>query len=316
MMMRCLLTSPSAKAAALSALLACGPALAEASSIALKTPRAFGYVIGDTLTLEAEIALDPGAQVEPASLPQPHKVSSWLDLKAVTFTPSAKGEPARLRLVYQNFFGALEPRSLEIPGLPLTIRTADGPRTLMIPAFAFTATPLRELVPSRSGNPMALQPDIPPAPHPLGVEGIRAAIAAGVGAAGMIALAFAAGWRPLARRPRPFAAVARTLRAPGAGQSAEDYRNGLVALHRAFDFHAGRRLLAEDADAFAAGAPWLSPHRGEIDRFFTASRTAFFGTGLPAAMAALPPRELAGLANHLATAERRSPPPAPGPQAR
>jgi mxaA protein len=52
----------------------------------------------------------------------------------------------------------------------------------------------------------------------------------------------------------------------------------MLTLHRAFDATAGRRLLADDLDAFFARFPRFVPLRSEIERFFAASRQMFFGS--------------------------------------
>lgn len=285
-----------------------------ADEITFQPPRAFGYVLGDTLTLAAEVRLDPGARLDPASLPQPHKVSSWLELVAVEITPAIGAVPAgpyRLRLTYQTFFSALEPRSLEIPAWPLTIIRADGPRTLSVPAFRFVVSPLRELTPSKGGNPLALQPDMAPTPFALRPDLMKAALAALVAVAGAGGLALTQGWRPFARRPRPFAAAARAIRRAGAQDEEGRYLAALVTLHRAFDEAAGHRLLADDLADFLRQAPGLSCERVGIERLFAASRMAFFGAGAPGAMAELPPDALITLATRLARAERRAPTAAP-----
>ncbi|MDQ0504078.1 nonribosomal peptide synthetase MxaA [Xanthobacter agilis] len=310
--MRCSIISRAAEAAALAALLALASPVARADSIALKAPRAFGYVIGDTLTLEAVITLDPGAQIDPASLPQPRKVSSWLNLVATELTPDAAGH-LRLSLTYQTFFSPLEPRTLEIPAWPLTIRQGDARRTLTVPAFAFVTTPLRELVASQGGNPMALQPDIAPRPFPLGGEWRRAGLAAAMAGFGAFGFALASGWRPFARHPRPFAAAARALRRQGDPGTPEAYRAALLSLHRGFDATSGRRLLAEDIGAFVRQSPRFAERESDIARLFAASRTAFFGAGAELAMVQLPPAEVVAIAARLARTEARDRGPAAAP---
>lgn len=292
-------------------LLATVPGAARADSLTLDPARAFGYVLGDTLTLEAEIRLDPGARIDPSSLPRPHAVSPWLDLVAVDLAPpdhAADGH-YRLRLTYQSFFGPLEPRALDIPAWPLLVREGAARRALEVPAFTFVATPLRELVPSRAGNPMALRPDLPPPSYPLGPDALRAGLAAGVAALGLAALALTRGWRPFRRAARPFAAARRGILQSGAA-TAQTYRAALLALHRAFDSTAGRRLLGDDVGAFLAREPRFSNLADDVGALFAASRVAFFGAGTEAAMARLPPEALTAIARRLADAERRDPPPA------
>ncbi|MFG1432555.1 nonribosomal peptide synthetase MxaA [Xanthobacter sp. V2C-8] len=286
------------------------PAIAAATDITVQAPRAFGYVLGDTLTLEALIRLDLGVRLDPASLPQPHRVSSWLDLVAVDISPAPTAEasgPFRLRMTYQNFYAALEPRALEIPAVTLTIRDGAARRELTAPPFLFVTSPLRELAPSTGGNPLTLQPDIPPSPFPLRPDAERAALAAAVLALAGLGLAAARGWRPFGRHRRPFDEAARAIRRRRIPQDAAAYLSALVALHRAFDETAGRRLLAEDTADLLSRAPHLAARQVDVARLFEASRIAFFGAGAEAAMARLPPPELIAIATRLAQAERRAP---------
>lgn len=284
----------------------CAPA--QAAQVDLFAPRPFGYFLGDLIAQDAIITLDPGYRLEESALPRPRSVTYWLDLRAARLAELPEKDGARryrLTLTYQSFYAPLEPRALDIPAVALMAR--DGARTLAltVPAWTFVASPLREIVASRAANPMALRPDIAPAPHPLAADLRRAAGAAVVALASFAGLARLRGWGPFGRRRLPFAAAAREMARARPGQApAEIYEQALLHLHRAFDASAGRRLLADDVPAFLAAAPHFGGAAGDIARFFAASRVAFFGAGARAAMAALPPEALAPLARRLATAER------------
>ncbi len=124
----------------------------------------------------------------------------------------------RLRLTYQSFYAALDARTLEVPGFPLTLASeaATGLTTaaVQVPGWSLGVSPLREVQPQRREDPAEyLRPDgsggrIDPAPD--------VAAAAGLGAlAGLAALALAhdRAWGPFRQRPgRPFAAALRALR--------------------------------------------------------------------------------------------------------
>ncbi|WP_238123081.1 MULTISPECIES: nonribosomal peptide synthetase MxaA [unclassified Xanthobacter] len=297
------------------ALLALTAGPVQADSVTLLPARAFGYFLGDLVRVEADIRLDPGFALVPAALPQPHKVNGYLDLIRVDLSPgplTADGSSYRLTMVYQNFYGALEPRAMEIPAVPLRATNGEAPRDLLVPAFVFTAAPFRELVPSRGGNPMALRPDILPRPYPLRPEIEAITVAALVGTLALLALALLQGWRPFTRSQRPFATALRAL-APLAAAPTDvpAYRAGLITLHRAFDAAAGHRLLADDVAAWCRHDPRYSDLSSEIAGFFTTSRRAFFGAEPAAAMEALPTADLLALARRLAHAERRDPRPRP-----
>lgn len=286
-------------------LLAGGPV--RAAGVDLYAPRAFGYFIGDTLVLEAVVHLDAGWQLDASALPRPRRVTYWLDLKRLDVQPerAPDGTPRyRLTLTYQTFYAPLEPRALDIPAVPLAARKGDARQTLTIPAWTFVSSPLREIVASQRGSPMALQPDIRPRPYPLTPDVRIAAAAAVVAGASLLAFAAASGWGPFAGRKRPFAAALRQMRRADLAAPA-GYGDALQSLHRAFDAAAGQRLFGEDVPAFLAATPALAGEAEAIARFFAASRTAFFGDAPAAAMAYLPPDELRALARRLVAIERQ-----------
>lgn len=314
--MRCSTFSQAAERAAragallLALLLAAGPA--GAASVELFAPRAFGYLIGDTIAHEAIITLDPGYVLDASTLPQPRPVTYWLDLTAVNLAELKEKEGARryrLRLTYQTFYAPLEPRALDIPAVPLAARDGDKRLLLTVPAWTFVTSPLREITSSRAANPMALQPDATPLPYPVQGDLRAAAAAAGIAAACLLALAILNGWGPFATRRLPFTAAARRMRHLLSGDASPGaYSAALLLLHRAFDDAAGRRLLADDVPGFITRTPGLAPDADDIARFFCASRIAFFGTGTGAALALLPAASLLALARRLAAAERAGAP--------
>lgn len=281
---------------------------ARAAGVDLYAPRAFGYLIGDTLTLEAVVTLDAGWRLDESSLPRPRPVTYWLDLKRLDVKPETAPDGApryRLTLTYQTFYSPLEPRALDIPAVPLAARNGDARQTLTIPAWTFVSSPLRELVASQRGNPMALQPDIRPRPYPLAGDARLAAVAAAVAAASLLAFATASGWGPFAGRRRPFALALRHMRRLPDLDAPLGYEDALQLLHRAFDDAAGQRLFGEDVPAFLAERPALAGEAEAIQNLFTASRIAFFGDAPEKAMALLPPHALLDLARRLAAVERR-----------
>lgn len=310
--MRCMISwraaSAAARACAALLLLLLPGVAARAATVELFAPRPFGYFIGDVITHEAVLALDPGYQLAESGLPRPRPVTYWLDLVSARLTAlpeRAGGRRYRLTLTYQTFYAPLEPRALEIPAVPLVAADRDKRLALSVPAWTFVSSPLREIVSSRTANPMALQPDIAPAPYPLRDDLRAAGGAAGLAVASLLALAMLRGWGPFASRRMPFCDAARRLRRSLAdAPTPEAYAAGLVLLHRAFDAAAGRRLLAEDVITFLAGAPRFAPEADAIVRFFAASRMVFFGMDPEQARAVLPADALLALSRRLAAAER------------
>ncbi|QIB35763.1 nonribosomal peptide synthetase MxaA [Ancylobacter pratisalsi] len=279
---------------------------ARADDVTLYAPRPFGYVIGDTITLSADVALDPSLKIDPASLPQPRPVDYWLDLKAVRLTDRGTREGARryrLDLVYQTFYAPLEPKRLVIPALALAAVSDDRRVELAIPPWSFVMSPLREIA-GGSGEAMTPRPDIMPRPIATRRALMLSFIGLALAALGAALIGWQRGWWPFhRRRDRPFLRAARSVRA-AVGLSPPDYDTALLALHRAFDATAGERVFAEDLDAFLAAHPGFEPARHDIARLFTASRDVFFAAEAGAAQQELPAERLAELAARLRAIER------------
>lgn len=287
-------------------LLAAACAGAWAEEVTLYAPRPFGYVIGDTITLSADVELDPSLRVDPASLPQPRPVDYWLDLREVQLADHGTSGGVRrytLDLVYQTFYSPLEPKRLTIPALPL-VAVGEGRRVeLSVPAWTFLMSPLREIT-GGGGEAMTPRPDLPPRPVPTRRSLALALAGLCIAALGGALLAWQQGWWPFhRRRDRPFLRAARSVRAAVAA-SPPDYDAALRALHRAFDATAGQRLFAEDLTAFLAAHPDFRPVGPDIATLFAASRQAFFAANIPGAQRELPVARLAELAMRLRAIER------------
>jgi mxaA protein len=170
-------------------------------------------------------------------------------------------------------------------------------------------SPLREIFPEKSGETAEtfLRPDFPSTLRRSGATRTMALFAAAISALLLALLARDMAWWPFHRRPaRPFSRAVREIGRALAEGGAEGYRAALLALHRAFDTAAGRRLFAADVDAFLASHPEHGEIRASVERFFDASRKVFFGGAQRDGQTELPPSELKELAVILARQERAS----------
>ncbi|WP_029009948.1 hypothetical protein [Azospirillum halopraeferens] len=296
-------------------LLVAAPAAAAAGvrSVTLAGPRPFGLFIGDAILLEADIVADPGFRVMTASLPRPGPVTYWLDLRSVAVEDGGVRDGAghhRVRLEYQTFYAPLEPRALDIPSLTLTLNDGARSAEAVIPAWTFLTSPLRELRSGAGGDGGGpyLRPDVPPRPVD-GTVGMLAAAGSGTALPLLLALnAWHRGWWPFrARARRPFMRALRVARLDlQMTGDAGAYRAALLAFHRAFDAAAGRRVLGDDVPVLLDAVPAFRPLRADIERFFEASRLAFFGADTAAAIDRLPPAALLALGRRLTAAEREA----------
>lgn len=287
------------------------PATAQVRAVDLYAPRAFGYVIGDTIAHRVEVELEAPYRLDPASLPQPRPLDYWLELKDVRIEDhESRGALRRytLDLVYQTFYAPLEPKRLDIPGLTLSAADGEHRATIAVPAWSFLMSPLREVVATGGGPAMALRPDLPPRPIPVARTVNALAASSTLALLTLAALAWRMGWWPFNRRTaRPFALAARTVRtalgrpSPATTSSAA-YRGALLALHRAFDATAGKGLFAEDLPSFFDTHPAFRGVEAEVRRLFAASRRVFFGGDEDGDD--LPPAELLSLSRRLRAVER------------
>lgn len=292
---------------------ASAPAQAQVRSLEIRTPRPFGYFLGDLVRAQVDLVVEPGFTVQIPSLPQPGALTYWLDLRDVAVTQSASGDSRRIRLdlTYQNFYAALDARALEIPGFTITLvnQSDRGATTARaeVPPWSFNISPLREIQPPARDDPRTyLRPDGQVSqrdPRPLLTGAAGSAVLALLALAG---LARDRTWWPFgARRGRPFGVAARRILALARRPDPEAaYGEALMALHRAVDATAGRRVLADDLDDVLARRPAFRPEAVALARFFEASRQTFFGPGPAAGRRVVPLRDIATLARRLAQAER------------
>ncbi|KQP29687.1 nonribosomal peptide synthetase MxaA [Methylobacterium sp. Leaf104] len=297
----------------LAGLVLSGPAGAQVRSVEVRTPRPFGYFLGDLVQAEIDLVVEPGFRLQAASLPKPGALTYWLDLRDLDATASVHGDAQRLRLglTYQTFYAALDARALEIPGFSVTfVSESDHGATTVkaeVPAWSFNVSPLREVQPPRRDDPRDyMRPDGqvgPGDPRPLLLG------AAGSASLALLALAGLARdrtWWPFrARRGRPFGRAARRIRVlERRPDPVLHYRDALLALHHALDTAGERRLLADDLGDFLTTHPVYADEGPDLARFFEASRRTFFGPGPEAGLGVLGPADLAALARRLARAER------------
>lgn len=285
------------------------PAAAAVRSVELSGPRPFGVFIGDVIRHEVTITADPGLQMVAASLPRPGPLTYWLDLRGIDLEDLGTGGGVRrhrLHLEYQSFYAPLETLALEIPAFTLTLQDGAERAEATVPAWRFLTSPLREIRPQRGEAGTYMRPDAVPRSIPL--TGWLVATCSSGGSALLLAglIARHRGWWPFRTRARrPFARAVRKLRRSLRNRADEQtYRTALQILHRAFDSTAKRRLLSEDLPIFFDAAPTFRPLQSDIERFFAASRQAFFGSDDAAALRLLPAEALLALADRLATAER------------
>ncbi|WP_051952659.1 hypothetical protein [Methylocapsa aurea] len=307
----------------LALMLSAEAAVGQIGPVVIEGPRPFGYFLGDVIALDIDAPAASGYELQRASLPKLGPVAYWLDLVRLDVDEASAGSVKhwRLHLEYQNFYAALDARTLVIPGFALDFTSAGNRIEAKIPAWSFGVSPLREMRPSAQEPDDLLRPDI--APQPIALHRYeRAAGGFGAASAGLLLIvAFDRAWWPFRRRAtRPFAAASRQVRADLQDADLQDadlqvanlqvdggeetYRQALLVLHRSIDLTAGRRVLADDLPGFLAAHPAYRLVEAEFSHFFSASRRAFFGDDASGAIRDLPPTLLIAFCRRLANLER------------
>ncbi len=274
-------------------------------SIERQEPRPFGYFLGDVVSFDILVTAERDFALDPASLPQIGPITYWLDLRSVKLDDEG-GDPRRwrLRLSYQNFYAALDARSLKIPGFDLTFKSAGRSADAKIPAWSFEISPLREIQPAADDPKDFLRPDASPRHVSLASAERGLAALASLSALMLGLAAHDRAWPPFhLRRARPFTVAARRLEKMDRKGPA-DLQAALRTLHESIDAAAGRRLLAEDLDAFLAERPAYREEEGAFRRFFAASHRLFFAGDETGAAALCSMASLLPFTRHLAKIER------------
>ena len=273
-----------------------------APTVETRLPRAFGYFVGDTLDYRAIIVAPTGYALDGASLPQVGALDYWLDLVAMNVTDADGIVTVDLR--YQTFYVPLEPSERILPPQRLRFLAdeSDGaPVEAALPSFTFVMSPLRPIM--QRSRPEAMQPDILTSAIDTRPRQWQVAGAWAFFAVTLLALLRYRGIGPFAqRRQRPLHRAARRLSALSGRPQA--YGQSLAVLHRALDATYGRRLFADDIEAFAAHSPRYDEGRADLERFFAASRLFHFSERPIEAARLLPPEELPALARRLSALER------------
>ncbi len=258
------------------------PAQADEFSVQIHSERPFGHFVGDLVRAHVDVHGSEDATLISASLPHPGSLTVSLDLRDVsTEEIDEKGAKFwRIHLTYQNFYVALDVRTMEVPGFTLSFSRPGGDMAVNVPGWRFGVAPLREIAPEqkeRGADYLRADPaaDFVNESRPRGALIICAATTIFF----FLAVARDRAWPPFhRRRARIFSIVARQLAAKARGPcSEEDFRLAMQQLHRAIDAACGRSVLRGDLAAFLRSRPEFASLRTSAERFFAVSDEVFFG---------------------------------------
>ena len=271
-------------AAALLATLAFLSPLVDAAveELEVRTPRPYGYLIGDTIDHRISLVLSPGFELDPASLPEPGRTTRWLSLNEVVLDGKPDSDTSRhtIRLRYQVVNAGPNLVGAGTPPLRLRIVGPDDDLPVVIPAWGFTIGPIVTPEERPRGALPELRAALPPAPVPLTARTVRVA-ALGLLAAGLIVLV-ARGYLRGRFGPRArgyFEHAYRRVERRMAGAQAPGARaDALIDIHAAFNATAGRAVFEHDLDRFFVEHPRFESLRARIETLFADSGKLFYGS--------------------------------------
>lgn len=259
------------------------PAHAAVEHLSVKTARPYGYVIGDVIEHEVSLALDPGFELDRTSVPEPGRVTRWLSLNEASHVGERRNGGSRhtIRLRFQVVNAAQSVTPAGTPPLRLRVVGPEGDFPVIVPAWAFTVSPILPAGERPAGRPPDLRPALPPGPITTDMRMVRVT-ALGALALGLVALfagrhlAERTGRRARRHFDRAYRRIRHRMRGPA---SSGAYPDALVEMHAAFNATAGHAVFEHDLARFFVEHPRFEPLRAPIAALFTESSAMFYGDG-------------------------------------
>lgn len=251
----------------------------------VENPRAFGYVIGDTVTRRVVAEVAKPYRLQEKLLPKPGRLGPWLELRGITVKGRSGFATNRYELdfTYQVFNSPESIRVLELPHIDLHFQGEDGMLAQQIPIWSFTVAPIMPGTVLMREGLGAMRPDVPPPLLAAAPYRMRLGLYAAGGAAILLYLVYAYVGLPfIARSNGPFARAYRELRRFARRGDADGFRAALRRMHRAFDETAGATVFGERLAQFVAEHPRYADLKDAAEQFFRLSRHEFFGEGASA----------------------------------
>lgn len=296
----------------LALLMLAAPPAARAEQVVLgfdvHTPRSFGYLVGDLVSLRVVFELADTHALREDSLPKADRVSRWLVLDAPRLERSDGWSSTRyeLTLDYRLVGAPAVVTNVSTPSMTLDVEGPGDGLSLAIPAWTFSVGPLVVEETRVEGVAQTLRPALPP---PLIDHDARLRRMTVLGVAALLVLGYLS-WLHL-RVPwwrasnGPFARAARDLRRLVQGDGDDEAaRRALTRVHRAFDETAGRTLFEADLAGFFEQNPHFAPMRDAIGGFYAESRAVFFIPGETRGASSVDSRSLRRLCLACRDAER------------
>ncbi|GAC1623838.1 MAG: hypothetical protein NVS9B10_09160 [Nevskia sp.] len=263
-------------------------------AVIVEQPRPYGYLVGDVLLQQVQLAVD-GAAVEVIDLPRKDRIGVWLARRGSRIETRADG--TRWLVIDYQIVNAS--KDVDVIALSrLHLRTTREKVFVDVPEWPITVGAITPSSVRNQGGLLPLQPDRPAPGVATGV--IRHRLHRSLLALAATLLLWLAWWRWRewqAGERLPFARARRALRGLSPSSPA-----AWRVLHHAFDATAGRVLQPATLPLLFERAPQYAPLRAEIERFYADSAALFFGGAQPS------PAFIAPLCARLRAIEKRHEP--------
>lgn len=255
-----------------------GIARAESSTVVveLETPRAYGYSLGDKITLKAHIKTPLFYKLETGFLPSPGPLNDWLKLDSVALSNAQSGFDYALVMTYQVFKSVDAATELTIPALPIRFSHTGTSETETIPAWTFGYNPL--LPKSKPEAEIQPEPELSAAPISPDKHTLRLTLLWTCAALILIYIAWFYGKIPfLERYSGAFGQACRDLKKLSKlPPSHETSQKATQCFHRALNQLAGETVFAGQLSDFFNRFPQFKSLEDRTGIFFQASERLFF----------------------------------------
>ncbi|MCS3902155.1 mxaA protein [Methylohalomonas lacus] len=249
--------------------------MAAEPSIQRFAPKPFGYQMGDVIRHRIVVRTDENFALVREALPRTGALDYWLELQSVSVEESAGGQKYVILLDYQVFYAPLDVRALELPELEIKLASETQTRSLKLPAWEFTISPILETMGARfSESGVYMREDAAPLLRTASSHRQRLFIWL---ATGLVLAATATGRSIWLRGSRqPFRRALVQLRRLARHGDTDSMYEGVRCVHRAFNEVAGESVFADTLDRLFQKQPGLEGLRQRIENFYQQSRKLFF----------------------------------------
>ncbi|MDO8844975.1 hypothetical protein [Methylicorpusculum sp.] len=262
-------------------LLMTGSAASSESSriiVELEAPRAYGYSLGDKITLKTHIKTPLFYQLETGFLPNPGPLNDWLKLDSVELLDAQSGFDYALALTYQVFKSVDSATELTIPALPIRFSHTGTSETEHIPAWTFGYSPL--LPKSKADAQIQPEPELSAVLISPDQHALRLTLLWTCAAIILLYIVWFYGKIPfLERYSGAFGQACRDLKKlKKLPPSQETSQKAMQCFHRALNQLAGETVFAAQLPEFFNRFPQFKPLQDRTGIFFQASERLFFSS--------------------------------------